>query len=187
MTQRLHEKACQIGYSTNLYQSEAESNLRSTMISLPKLMQHVQPNQQQISPLPLHLCCSMSQKPYFEYMTIYTLYIKTMYDGNLQFLQASDALHKLPHPGKYSTQKNWLTVTMIKYQEKRKPRPCSSKKIYVDKMDCSRSCCCGCKLENVDARKSGGKVCWKRLKILIILFFVSSVTSSVPLPKTYKT
>ena len=67
-----------------------------------------------------------------------------------------------------------------------KPRPCSDRKNdYVDKMDCSSSCCCGCKLENVDARKSGGKVCWKRLKIFTILFLVSSVASSVPLHKTY--
>jgi hypothetical protein len=57
---------------------------------------------------------------------------------------------------------------------------------YVDRMDCSRSCCCGCKLENIKARKSGGKVCWKRLKTLIILLRVSSVASSVPLHKTYK-
>jgi hypothetical protein len=116
-------------------------------------------------------------------MTIYTLYSKTMYDGNFQFLQASDAFTNYP------TQKN------IQYKEladgnndeisrkKRKPGPCSGKN-YVDKIDCSRSCCCGCKLENADARKSGGRVCWNRLKILTILFLVSSVASSDPLPKT---
>jgi hypothetical protein len=41
-------------------------------------------------------------------------------------------------------------------------------------------------LENVDARKSGGNVCWKRLKTFTILFLVSSVASSVPLHKTYR-
>jgi len=39
-------------------------------------------------------------KTYFEYMTIYKLYSKTMYGGNFKFLQASNAFTDYP------TQKN---------------------------------------------------------------------------------
>lgn len=87
---------------------------------------------------------------------------------------------------KWFNTKNWLTVTMMKYIKKgaRFELAATKKKTYVDKMDCSRSCCCGCKLENVEARKSGGNVCWKRLKRLTIRLVVSSVASSVPLHKT---
>jgi hypothetical protein len=99
-------------------------------------------------------------------------------------------IHKLPHPEKVSTQKNWLDSNNDEISIRKKCNPdiaAAKKNYYVDKMDCRRSCCCGCKLENVDARKSGGKVCWNRLKILTILFFVSSVASSVPGHKTCKT
>jgi len=152
--------------------------------SLPKLMQHMSnPTDNKSHHLPYTSVAAVS-KTYFEYMTIYKLYSKTMYDHNFQFLQASNAFTNYPTQKNIQTQKNWLTVTMMKYQEKVQARTLQHQKIYVDRMDCRRSCCCGCKLENNDARKSGGRVCWNRLTILTILFFVSSVASSVPLPKT---
>ena len=102
-------------------------SLKSTMISLPKLMQHISnPTDNKSHHLPYTSVAAVS-KTYFEYMTIYKLYSKTMYDHNFQFLQASNAFTNYPTQKNIQTQKNWLTVTMMKYQEK-KPRPCSGKK-----------------------------------------------------------
>lgn len=52
-------------------------------------------------------------------------------------------------------------------------------------MDCSASCCWGCKDDQVDARVEGGKVCWSCLNRLIIRLAVCSVARSLPAHKTY--
>jgi len=50
-------------------------------------------------------------------------------------------------------------------------------------MDCSASCCWGCKDDQVDARVEGGKVCWSCLNRLIIRLAVCSVARSLPAHK----
>lgn len=150
------------------------------MISLPKTA-YVQPIRQQIPPFPLHPVAA-HLKPYFEYKTIYTLSKPCVVAASSLLKQAMHS--QITPPRKRLNIKNRLTnirkITQARYLQRQK------KNNYVDKMDCSSSCCCGCKLENVDARKSGGKVCWKRLKTFTIRFLVSSVASSVPLHKTYR-
>ena len=150
--------------------------------SLPKLMQHMSnPTDNKSHHLPYTSVAAVS-KTYFEYMTIYKLYSKTMYGGNFKFLQASNAF--TDYPTQKNIQHKELADSNNDEISRKKAQTLQRQKIYVDRMDCRRSCCCGCKLENNDARKSGGRVCWNRLTILTILFFVSSVASSVPLPKT---
>ena len=159
-------------------------SFKSTMISLPKLMQHISnPTDNKSHHFDYTSVAARLKNIFWAHDNIQTLQ-KNHVRSQLPIPPSEQCIHKLPTQKNIQTQKNWLTVTMMKYQEKVQARTLQHQKIYVDRMDCRRSCCCGCKLENNDARKSGGRVCWNRLTILTILFFVSSVASSVPLPKT---
>ena len=159
-------------------------SLKSTMISLPKLMQHIS------NP-------TDNKSHHFDYTSV-AARLKNIFwvHDNIQTLQQNHVRWQLQIPPSepsnaftdYPTQKNIQHKELADSNNdeisRKKAQTLQRQKIYVDRMDCRRSCCCGCKLENTDARKSGGRVCWNRLTILTILFFVSSVASSVPLPKT---